>query len=100
MSELLSIESIGWIATIVVVASYFFTNPLTLRLVQIGGASLWLAYGVVIDSAPVIVANALVLSAASWSVLRQRYRQSSKISQRSRRRRCIWPRIQRCRSLT
>jgi hypothetical protein len=72
MSELISIESIGWVATIVVVASYFFSNPVTLRLVQIGGASLWLAYGVVIDSAPVIVANALVLSAASWSVLRAR----------------------------
>lgn len=72
MSELLSIESIGWVATIVVVASYFFSSPLTLRLVQIAGASLWLVYGIAIDSAPVIVANALVLSAASWSVLRSR----------------------------
>jgi hypothetical protein len=72
MSELMSIESIGWVATIVVVASYFFSSPLTLRLVQIAGATLWLAYGIAIDSAPVMVANALVLSAASWSVLRAR----------------------------
>ena len=72
MSELWSIESIGWLATIVVVASYFFSSPLTLRLVQILGAGLWLGYGIIISSAPVIVANALVLTAASWSVLRAR----------------------------
>lgn len=66
------IESIGWLATAVVVASFFFANPTTLRKVQIGGALLWMLYGMVIASAPVVVANVLVCAAASWSLLRTR----------------------------
>ena len=70
--ETLLIDSIGWLATAVVVASFFFDNPLTLRTVQIFGAVLWLLYGTVIESSPVIVANALVFGAATWSVARSR----------------------------
>jgi hypothetical protein len=60
-------EAIGWLATAAVVASYFFTNPLWLRALQIGGSLLWLGYGLTIDSAPVIVANVLVFTAATWT---------------------------------
>jgi len=66
----LLVESIGWVATFVVVASFFFANPETLRKVQICGSILWLLYGCVIGSLPVIVANALVFTAATWTTLR------------------------------
>lgn len=65
----LFVESIGWMATAVVVASFFFANPTTLRKVQIFGASLWLVYGVTIGSLPVIVANVLVVTAATLSTM-------------------------------
>lgn len=70
--EHLFAESVGWIATAVVGASFFFDSPTTLRKVQIVGALLWLSYGVVIGSMPVIVANMLVFTMATWSLIRLR----------------------------
>jgi len=70
--ESLFTESVGWIATAVVGASFFFDSPTTLRKVQIIGALLWLSYGIVIGSMPVIVANMLVFAAATWSLVRLR----------------------------
>jgi Bacterial inner membrane protein len=70
--ESLFAESVGWIATAVVGASFFFDSPTTLRKVQIAGALLWLAYGVVIGSLPVVVANMFVFAAATWSLVRMR----------------------------
>jgi len=73
VTETFLVESVGWLATAVVVASFFFADPTTLRKVQIVGASLWLAYGIAIGSWPVIVANVLVVSAATLTtVLRNR----------------------------
>lgn len=63
------IESVGWFATAVVVTSFFFADPNTLRKVQILGASLWLAYGIAIGSLPVIVANVLVVTAATLTTI-------------------------------
>jgi hypothetical protein len=60
-------ESLGWGATAVFVGSYFFVNPSRMRMVQMLGALLWLAYGVSIGAMPVIVANLLVFSAAAWT---------------------------------
>jgi hypothetical protein len=60
---------LGWTATAVFVASYFFTRPVVLRGVQMLGALLWLAYGLSIHAPPVIVANVLVFSAAAWTAL-------------------------------
>jgi hypothetical protein len=37
---------------------------------QMLGALMWIAYGAFVHAAPVIVANALVLAAAAWSVRR------------------------------
>jgi len=42
------------------------------------GAALWLIFGVLIASKPVIVSNVLVFSAAAWTLLRQRAAFSSK----------------------
>ena len=66
-----AIELLGWTATTVFVGSYFFSRPSVLRGVQMMGALLWVAYGVLIGASPVIVANVLVFSAAAWTVFRK-----------------------------
>jgi hypothetical protein len=60
-------DLVGWAATAVFGASYFFREPRTLRLVQAAGALTWLAYGVALRAAPVIVANVIVAGLALWS---------------------------------
>jgi hypothetical protein len=67
-------ETLGWIATTVFVASYFFSRPAALRGVQMVGATLWIVYGCLIHAVPVIAANALVFSAAAWTFARERPR--------------------------
>jgi hypothetical protein len=67
----LGIEMLGWAATTVFVASYFFSRPSLLRGAQMAGAVLWTTYGVLINSTPVIVANVLVFSAAAWTIFRK-----------------------------
>jgi hypothetical protein len=60
----------GWLATATFTVSYFFRRPAATRAMQMFGAALWISYGCLIASAPVIVANALVLAAASGAALR------------------------------
>jgi hypothetical protein len=60
-------DLVGWLATAIFVSSYAFKRPATLRRVQGAGAIAWLAYGVLIHSHPVIVANAIVAGTAIWS---------------------------------
>jgi hypothetical protein len=64
------VDALGWIATAFVVGSYFCTSPTTLRVVQMLGAVIWTAYGIFIDSLPVIAANLLVIAAAAWTAAR------------------------------
>jgi hypothetical protein len=66
------LPSIGWVATAVFTASYFTARAERLRYLQMLGAALWLVYGIAIGAAPVIVANLLVLAAATWTTLRAR----------------------------
>ena len=66
-----AIDLLGWAATAVFVGSYFFASPTLLRGAQMIGALLWMSYGILIDAAPVIVANALVFSAAAWTTFRK-----------------------------
>ncbi len=56
---------LGWTATAVFTSSYFFTRPGSLRRVQMVAAIMWVAYGVLVGATPVIVANFLVLGAAT-----------------------------------
>jgi hypothetical protein len=63
-------EWIGWSATAVFVGSYGFRRPAATRAAQILGASLWIAYGVLLDARPVILANTLVVGAATLSIWR------------------------------
>jgi hypothetical protein len=63
-------EILGWVATAVFVASYFFARPGLLRAAQMSGAVLWIVYGFLIGAIPVIAANALVFTAAAWTLAR------------------------------
>jgi hypothetical protein len=65
-------DTLGWIATLTFVGSYFFSKPAALRACQMLGAALWIGYGVLIAAKPVIAANFLVFAAAAWTLARQR----------------------------
>jgi hypothetical protein len=58
-------EYLGWAATGVFVGSYFFSRADRLRRMQMAGALMWVAYGLLIGAYPVVVANVLVLVAAA-----------------------------------
>ena len=58
---------IGWMATAVFMTSYISKSPAMLRRIQALASCLWLTYGVVIHSVPMIVANALVAVVAIYS---------------------------------
>ena len=58
----------GWVATTMTVSSYFFKRPITLRVIQATSACVWLVYGWLIHSGPVLVTNVLVVVAAVGSI--------------------------------
>jgi hypothetical protein len=58
---------LGWSATALFTASYFFKRQSALRRVQMAAAALWMIYGAAVHATPVIVANLLVMSAAAVS---------------------------------
>jgi hypothetical protein len=64
-------DVVGWIATAVFTGSYFCRRSQSLRRLQAFGASLWLAYGVLMGAAPVVVANLIVASVALYSSWRE-----------------------------
>lgn len=63
------LDWIGWIATALFAGSYFCKQPAMLRKVQAGAALLWILYGMVIGSLPVVVANCVVAVVALYSSL-------------------------------
>ena len=66
----MSLAWIGWVATAVVASSYLCREAASLRRVQAAAAVLWVVYGVLIQAAPVIVANVIVAGMALVSSLR------------------------------
>ena len=71
------VEALGWAATATFVGSYLTRRAETLVRVQIVGALMWAVYGVLLGSAPVIVANVLVVAAASWKARTSRVRDAN-----------------------
>ena len=77
----MTIDYLGWAATAVFVGSYFSRRAESLRRVQMIGALMWVGYGVLIASYPVVVANVLVFGAAAWTTTRSgRIRQTADAS--------------------
>jgi hypothetical protein len=73
----MSADAIGWVATAVFVGSYLCTRADALRKVQMVGAALWIGYGLLMQAAPVVTANALVLGAAAWASRRSHHANAS-----------------------
>jgi uncharacterized protein with PQ loop repeat len=63
-------ELIGWVATAIFAASYFFRNPVTMRWVQACAAICWILYGVLLHAVPVIAANLIVVTLAAVTAWR------------------------------
>jgi hypothetical protein len=63
------LDAIGWIATAVFTASYFFRQA-ALRRLQASAAVLWVGYGLAIRAWPVVAANVMVAGAAMYSLWR------------------------------
>jgi hypothetical protein len=69
-----NMEWIGWAATATFAVSYLYKDPVVLRRWQGGAALLWMSYGFVIHSAPIVVANIIVAGLALGSALLSRRR--------------------------
>lgn len=65
-------EYLGWAATAVFVGSYLCARAEVLKRVQMLGALMWVAYGLLIQATPVVAANLLVFSAAGLALVRAR----------------------------
>jgi hypothetical protein len=80
----MTISMLGWVATSVFAASYFFREASALKRIQAVAACLWIIYGVAIGALPVVVANVIVAGAAIYSSLRPRKALSGVPIKRSR----------------
>jgi hypothetical protein len=67
----MTISMLGWVATCVFAASYFFREASALKKIQAIAACLWIIYGFAIGAVPVVVANMIVAGAALYSSLRR-----------------------------
>lgn len=61
------LNAIGWTATAIFTASYFFERPAVLRRIQAGAACLWVVYGLKIGALPVVASNVIVCGVALYS---------------------------------
>lgn len=74
MNYLLFRECLGWVAAVAFAASYLCKTQTTLRRAQAVGALLWVGYGVMTGSLPVIVTNvAVAFMAVAYPPLRRRW---------------------------
>jgi hypothetical protein len=71
------LNAIGWLATAVFSASYFFRQPAAMRRIQAVAACLWVAYGLLIGAFPVVAANVIVAAAALYSSWDRRSRRAA-----------------------
>ncbi len=65
-------EWIGWLATALFAAAYFFKQPHRLRYLQAFAALLWISYGFFLKAPPIIVSNLVVAIIAVSSAWQQR----------------------------
>lgn len=66
----MSIEILGYIATAFVVVSFLLNSILYLRIVNAIGAILYIAYGAMIDSMPVILLNLFITVVHIYQIMK------------------------------
>lgn len=54
-------DTIGFVATVVTLSSFAVNNQLKLRFLNLSGAVIWVFYGLMISSNPVLLTNALII---------------------------------------
>jgi hypothetical protein len=64
-------DSVGWLATAVFAVSYLSRDAARIRKVKAAAASLWIGYGLLIRSLPVVVANLIVVAFALYTARRR-----------------------------
>jgi hypothetical protein len=63
------IEALGWIATAVVVGSFAIQDVSRLRLINMVGSILWIAYGFLKQDNPIIFVNiSIILMHTYWFI--------------------------------
>ena len=63
------IETLGWIATAVVVGSFGIQDQRKLRMVNMSGSILWIGYGFLKQDNPIIFVNAsIILMHTYWFI--------------------------------
>ncbi|MFN3257087.1 MAG: hypothetical protein ACE37B_15475 [Ilumatobacter sp.] len=66
MFELSGSELVGYLASALVVTSLTMTSVVRLRIISLVGSVTFVVYGVLIDSVPIIVTNALIACINVW----------------------------------
>ena len=66
------IETLGWIAMVITISSFAFTNMRILRGMNILGCALWITYGGLISSPQIIITNLAIVSIHGIWFLRNR----------------------------
>jgi uncharacterized protein with PQ loop repeat len=72
----MSLDWIGWVATAAFMCSYFVKSMNRVRAIQAVASLLWMSYGIAIQATPMIVANALVVATALFTMWRDQRRNS------------------------
>jgi len=63
------IETLGWIATAVVVGSFGIQNQRKLRIINMCGCILWISYGFLKQDNPIIFVNiSIILMHTYWFI--------------------------------
>ena len=71
---ILLIEAIGWIAMALTISSFFFQEMKTLRTINLIGCIIWMCYGALILSFPIVLTNvAIALTHAFWFLKNSKY---------------------------
>jgi uncharacterized protein with PQ loop repeat len=64
------IEIVGYIATFLVMMSFVMKDVTRLRIINAIGCTMWIAYGVMLESNPVIITNIGILAINGGHLLR------------------------------
>ena len=66
MFELNGTEFVGYLASALIVASLAMTSVVRLRIISLIGSATFFVYGLMIDSAPILITNALIAGLNVW----------------------------------
>lgn len=70
------IDYIGYAASLFVLLSFFMKKITTLRMVNIVGCSFFIAYGILLDSKPILITNAAIVLVNTYYLI-QFYRKEA-----------------------